>query len=81
MHVHAILGSMNQEVTLAVSMVVNGETKVKYTVDDLNEDATFTFVGAQGFESYLMLDTDALQRFHEMTGVALDELRTERPEP
>lgn len=72
---------MNKELGLAVSMSIDGKTQVRCAVDDLNADATFTFIGAQGFESYLMLDSDALQRFHEMTGAALDELRTERPEP
>jgi hypothetical protein len=72
---------MDKEFGLAVSMTIDGNTQVRYKVDDLNEDATFTFVGTQGFESYIMLDSDALQRFHEMTGAALDELRAERAEP
>jgi hypothetical protein len=66
---------MSDQVTLAVSMAIDGDTQCTYTIDELNADATFILVGAQGYESYIQLDTQALQRFHDMTGEALTELR------
>jgi hypothetical protein len=68
---------MSRDLQLAVSVTVSDDTEMSYCVDPDNDDATFTIIGAYGLESYLMLDAGALQRFHQLSGEALDKLRAE----
>jgi hypothetical protein len=53
---------MARDLELAVSMVLSNDTEISCGVDTLNDDATFTIVGA-------------LARVHELSGQALDTLR------
>lgn len=62
-------------------MIVDRDIEVRCAIDGVNEDATFTFVDTKGFESYLMLDYESLQRFHELAGAAIEALAVDRPEP
>ncbi|ONI78734.1 hypothetical protein ALI144C_28525 [Actinosynnema sp. ALI-1.44] len=66
---------MTDHVRVDVAMIVDCGIRATYTVDELNDEATITLVGTKGFESYIQLDTTALQRIHDITGAALTDLR------
>jgi hypothetical protein len=72
---------MARDLRLAVSMIVSDDTEMSYDVDADNDDATFTIIGVDGLESYLMLDVGALTRFHVLSGQALGKLRATQAAP